>query len=63
MRLVCLLAVLLTGCHGQVIDALEQRQVQSCVWWTTPILGTRGVSATGGLPLATCLAVPCQLHP
>lgn len=55
----CLVLVLLcAGCHGALVDALEQRQVQSCVWFTGP-LGGHGVTATGGVPLGTCLAVPC----
>lgn len=58
---VLLLALLCTGCHGALVDALEQRQVASCVWWSGPF--GRGVTATGGVPLATCLSVqcPCQL--
>lgn len=58
MRWLLLLALLLcTGCHGQLVDALEQRQVASCVWFSTPF--GHGVTATGGVPLATCLSVPC----
>jgi hypothetical protein len=60
MRLVLLLCVLLTGCHGQLVQALEERQVASCIWWSVP-WGGHGVTATGGATLATCLAVPCQL--
>ena len=63
MRLVLLLAVLLTGCHAPLIATLERRQVASCVWWSGPFGFGRGVSATGGMPLAECLKVPCQLHP
>ena len=48
------LLLLLTGCHGQLVDALAQRQITSCIWWTTP-LGGRGISATGGADLAACL--------
>ena len=61
MPAVLLLALLLcTGCHGQVIDSLNQRHIASCVWWNSAITGARSVSATGGADLATCLAVPCQ---
>lgn len=52
-----LLALLLAGCHGALVDALEQRQVASCVWFSTPF--ARGVSSTGGQPLSACLSVPC----
>ena len=57
-----LLAMLLlcVGCHGQLIEALNQRQVASCVWWNSPF--GRGVSATGGMPLQACLA-HCQPFP
>lgn len=58
MRLCLVLALLCVGCTGWLVDGLEQRQVQSCVWFTGP-LGGHGVTATGGVPLATCLAVPC----
>lgn len=54
-----LLGLLLTGCHGALVDALEQRQVQSCLWFRGPLGGGYGVTSTGGIPLATCLAVPC----
>ena len=59
--LLLLLALLLAGCHGALVDALEQRQVASCVWWSGPF--GRGVTATGGVPLATCLHVPCMMPP
>ena len=57
-----LLILLSSGCTGMLVDALEQRQVQSCVWFSGP-LGGHGVTATGGMPLAECLKVqcPCQL--
>ena len=56
-----LLALLLTGCHGHLIDALNERHAASCVWWETrPFGAARGVTATGGVPIAACLAVPCQ---
>lgn len=58
MRLCLVLALLCAGCTGQLVDALEQRQVQSCIWWRGPLQG-HGVTATGGVPLATCLSVPC----
>lgn len=57
--LLVLLALLSSGCHGQLVAALEERQVQSCVWWSNPF--GRGVTSTGGLPLQTCLAQPCHL--
>lgn len=58
-RALLLLALLCGGCTGQLVDALAQRQVASCVWWSGPF--GRGVTATGGVPLATCLQVPCML--
>lgn len=54
-----LLALLLTGCHGQLVAALEERQVASCIWYSSPF--GHGVTATGTATLAQCLAVPCQL--
>lgn len=53
-----LLVALLTGCHGALVAALEQRQVASCVWFSTPL--GHGVSATGGLAIERCLADPCR---
>ena len=55
-----LLALLTSGCTGQLVAALDARQVASCVWWNSALTGARSVSATGGADLATCLAVPCQ---
>ena len=55
--LALLLALLLAGCTGALVNALEQREVASCVWWTSPF--ARGVSSTGGQPLSACLALPC----
>jgi len=53
--------LLLTGCTGRLVEALNERQIASCVWWESrPFSGVRGVTATGGADLATCLAVPCQ---
>jgi hypothetical protein len=57
MRLMLLLALLLGGCHGQLVQALEERQAASCLWWRSPF--GSGVTATGGVPLERCLAVPC----
>ena len=54
-----LLTLSLSGCTGWLVEGLEQRQVQSCVWFAGPLGGGHGVTATGGVPLATCLAVPC----
>jgi hypothetical protein len=55
------LCLLLAGCHGQLIDALQERQIHSCVWWETqPFKSARGVTATGGVDITTCLAVPCH---
>lgn len=51
------LALLLAGCHGALVGALEQRQVASCVWWKSPF--AHGVTSTGGMPLDACLRVPC----
>lgn len=59
MRVLLLLALLLSGCTGQLVEVLEARQVASCVWWQGALTGTHGVTATGGTPLAQCLAVPC----
>lgn len=55
-----LVVCLCMGCTGWLIDALEERNVASCVWWNSAITGARSVSATGGATLAECLAVPCQ---
>lgn len=55
-----LLALLLCGCHGQLIAALEQRQVASCIWWSNPL--SRGVTATGGMDVRACLA-QCHTWP
>lgn len=53
--------LLLAGCAGQVIDSFNARHITSCIWWESrPLSGARGVTATGGADLATCLAVPCQ---
>jgi hypothetical protein len=60
MPLLLLLCVLLSGCHGALIDALERRQVASCVWWDGPFGLSKGVTATGGIAIETCLAVPCM---
>lgn len=59
MRALVFLCLLLTGCTSQLVDALEERQVASCIWWSGALTGARGVTATGGVPLATCLSVPC----
>lgn len=55
-----LAALLCSGCHGALVQALDERQAASCVWWSVP-WGARGVTATGGAALSTCLAVPCML--
>ena len=55
-----LLALLLSGCTGALIDHLNERQVQSCVWFSNPLSGARSVTATGGLPMDVCLSAPCQ---
>lgn len=61
--LLLLTLLLFTGCTGWLIDDLNQRHVQSCVWWETkPFGAARGITATGGADLATCLAVPCRGH-
>lgn len=59
MTAVLLLALLLAGCHGALVHALEQRQLSSCVWWSGPF--ARGVTSTGGMPLERCLQVPCMM--
>ena len=58
--LLCLLALILSGCHGMVVERLESRGVKSCVFWNSQITGLRAVSATGGLPVEVCLADPCR---
>ena len=64
MRGLCVLLLLLTGCTGALIDALNERQAASCIWWSTGPLGfSRGVTATGGVDIRECIAVPCQLVP
>lgn len=57
--LLLLTCLLCTSCTGALVDALEQRQVQSCLFFAGPLGGGYGVTATGGVPLATCLAVQC----
>lgn len=52
LLLVCLL---LTSCHGALIDALETRHAQSCVYWRGIFQQVKGVTSTGGVPLAQCL--------
>lgn len=49
-----MVALVLTGCHGALVQALEQRHLQSCVWWSNPL--ARGVTATGGVDVRECLA-------
>lgn len=64
LALLLLLVLLQSGCTGMLVATLERRQIQSCVWWGGDLLtGARGVTATGGVPMATCLAVPCMTHP
>jgi hypothetical protein len=60
MPALLLLALLLSGCTGMLIDRLNERHVQSCVWFSNPISGARSITATGGLDIATCLSAPCQ---
>lgn len=62
MTVLLVVAILLGGCHGAMIDAMQERQIASCWWWRGP-LGGHGVTATGGIDIRTCLQVPCQLHP
>lgn len=50
-----LLALLCGGCAGHLIDAFEARQVHSCIWWHDPFGTSRGVTATGGVPIQACL--------
>jgi hypothetical protein len=57
MAVLLCLVLLCGGCTGALVQALEEREVASCLWWSTPF--GRGVTSTGGVPLATCLAVPC----
>jgi|SoiMethySBSTD1v2_1073268.scaffolds.fasta_scaffold63421_3 hypothetical protein len=56
-----LLALCLGGCTSPLIDQLNARQVASCVWWRGPLGYQHGVTATGGVEMQTCLAVPCQM--
>lgn len=53
-----LLALALTGCAGPLVAALEERQAASCIYWHSPF--GHGVTSTGGVPLAQCLADPCR---
>lgn len=61
--LLAALFTLLSGCTGlaSLADSLNERQVQSCIQWQGHIssLGggvqVRGVTATGGVPLASCV--------
>jgi hypothetical protein len=58
LLLVCLL---LAGCHGVLIDSLQERGIQSCVFWETqPFKSAHGITATGGIPIETCLAIQCR---
>lgn len=59
MRVLLLLAVLCGGgCTGQLVAALEERNVSSCIWWQSPF-GGRGITATGTATIDRCLSVPC----
>jgi len=55
-----LLALLLSGCTGQLVDRLNERQVSSCIWWSGPLGFSRGITATGGATMHECVAVPCM---
>jgi hypothetical protein len=57
--LLLLLGLLLTGCHGELAARLNERNITSCVWWSTP-LGTRGLTATGHATIESCTHIPCQ---
>lgn len=57
--LLLLACLLCTSCTGALVDALEERNVSSCIWWSGALTGAHGVTATGGVPLQTCLQVPC----
>jgi hypothetical protein len=57
MPALLLLALLVGGCTGSLVGALEERQVASCLYWSTPF--GRGVTSTGGVPLERCLSEPC----
>ena len=59
-----LLLVLLccAGCHGQLVHALEERHIASCIWWHGPLGSSRGVTATGGMDVRACLA-QCHTWP
>jgi hypothetical protein len=60
MAALLLLCLLLAGCHGALVDALETRHVASCIWFTGPLGMSHVVTATGGMSLQECLAVPCM---
>jgi hypothetical protein len=60
MAALLLLALLVAGCHGQLLNALEERQAASCLWWSSPF--GRGVTATGGVTIEQCLR-HCQPFP
>lgn len=59
MRVLLLLCVVLGGCTGALVQALEERQAASCVYWRTP--WASGVTSTAGTPIERCLAVPCMM--
>ena len=62
MPALLLLALLLSGCTGWLVEDLEKRHVSSCVWFTSPFTGVRGVTATGSATISQCLDVPCRGH-
>lgn len=57
MRVLLVLCLLLGGCHGTLVKTLEQRQIASCIYWSSPF--GHGVTSTGGVPLSACLSVAC----
>lgn len=56
------LVCLLTGCTGVLVDSLQERHISSCVFWSSPLAGARGVTATGLATISQCLEVPCRGH-
>lgn len=63
LLLVCLLAF--SGCASlsSLADTLNERKVQSCIYWSGFVGGAlngvqaqvKGVTSTGGVPFNTCL--------
>jgi hypothetical protein len=56
LAFLCLL--ILDGCGpslDHLVNTLEARRVQSCVYWAGIFGQAKGVTSTGGVPIETCL--------